>query len=246
MRVLLYDESITSSMTSSELSQYEEEIPNHSNFVYRQQVDPVSGWAMPFVTGHRYKLTWGSGLDFTNMRYVLSNRWTASDSDIELVMNFTDKRENVEFWAGSSQIANETFLNNVRYSGDNWVLNDTATRKIFAVANGKDHSRNQVTMKGIRCYGSCLPVIEDVVVESTQRMWSNPASWPSGHVPLEGEDVEVESGWNMVLDISTPILNIVEINGRLTFLDNGDKLFQAHYIFIRAGELIIGNETNPF
>ena len=38
-------------------------------------------------------------------------------------------------------------------------------------------------------------------------------------VPLEGEFVEVEAGWNMVYDLEgdSPIFDMVKIMGRLTF-----------------------------
>jgi hypothetical protein len=39
----------------------------------------------------------------------------------------------------------------------------------------------------------------------------------------------------------------VQINGRLSFKQDAPKLhLRAKYIFVRMGELIIGNETNPF
>mmetsp|Transcript_34116 Transcript_34116/g.25176 ORF Transcript_34116/g.25176 Transcript_34116/m.25176 type:complete len:202 (-) Transcript_34116:2790-3395(-) len=50
----------------------------------------------------------------------------------------------------------------------------------------------------------------------------------------------------MMLDIDTPILNKLEINGRLTFLNTTDIHLHAHYIFVRAGELIIGSEEAPY
>jgi G8 domain len=51
----------------------------------------------------------------------------------------------------------------------------------------------------------------------------------------------------MVLDLEiTPILNSLEIDGALTFLDGMNITLQSKIIFIRAGELNIGNATNPF
>jgi len=54
----------------------------------------------------------------------------------------------------------------------------------------------------------------------------------------------------MILDVSTPILKKLTINGRLTFLKNLtnplDLQLNAKIIFVRAGELFIGNATNPF
>ena len=64
----------------------------------------------------------------------------------------------------------------------------------------------------------------------------------------EGDDVVIESGWNMYLDIEeTPILNILEINGRLTFLSSNFSItLNAQKIYVRAGELLIGSEEEPF
>jgi hypothetical protein len=48
--------------------------------------------------------------------------------------------------------------------------------------------------------------------------WSNPGAWPSGAIPVEGEEVEIIPGANMILDIETPLLTSLTVNGRLTFL----------------------------
>lgn len=45
----------------------------------------------------------------------------------------------------------------------------------------------------------------------------------------------------------SPIYRYIEINGIVTFQQNASSLhLRANYIFIRAGELRIGNKTNPF
>jgi hypothetical protein len=49
------------------------------------------------------------------------------------------------------------------------------------------------------------------------------------------------------LDDVSPIFNLVSVNGKLTFKnDMKNVTFNAKYIFIRAGELHIGNKTHPF
>jgi hypothetical protein len=48
--------------------------------------------------------------------------------------------------------------------------------------------------------------VEDKPLEAEIRYWSNPAHWTSGSVPLAGEDVQIESGWNMILDVKEPPL----------------------------------------
>ena len=48
-------------------------------------------------------------------------------------------------------------------------------------------------------------------------MWSDAENW-GGTLPIDGDDVEVPSGWNMVLDLEeTPVLKSLTINGRLSF-----------------------------
>lgn len=58
-----------------------------------------------------------------------------------------------------------------------------------------------------------------VPINEDELFWSNPAAWPSGEVPVEGENVTIEPYMNIVLDIVTPILNLVTVNGRLSFYD---------------------------
>jgi len=80
-------------------------------------------------------------------------------------------------------------------------------------------------------------------------LWSDPKSWTSGKVPIEGEDVHVESGWNMIYDVEeSPVFKLVRINGRLTFKNDTAKPLnlRAKHIFVRAGELHIESKEYPF
>ena len=91
--------------------------------------------------------------------------------------------------------------------------------------------------------------MEVEVIETTGRNWSNPKSWPNGTVPTSGANVHIESGWNMSFDLNasnSPVYELVRVNGLLWFDDTGDRVFRAKHIFVRAGELWIGNTTKPF
>jgi hypothetical protein len=51
----------------------------------------------------------------------------------------------------------------------------------------------------------------------------------------------------MIIDIvETPIIKLMRVNGILIFSDEMDVHLRAKHIFVRAGELHIGNETNPY
>ena len=186
------------------------------------------------------------------MKVTLSNRWKPSDSGIYMIFNHTDVRAAVDIIGGDgSKVLNQTLINKTMstwMTGDNVVYNETATRMIHVYANGKNVTRNPLTMNGYRCVGSCMAAINTVAINASAVYWSNPTSWDSGVLPKEGENVEIKSGINMILDLAeTPKLNILEINGRLTVLQTAAAVhLQANYIFVRSGEFLIGNETHPY
>jgi hypothetical protein len=137
--------------------------------------------------------------------------------------------------------------------GQNLILNDTATREVHIVVNGKNQGSNPLTesnvfLKGIRCVGSCVEDIVEVEVEEAEfRFWSDVKNWPNETLPVAGDDVHILSGWKMILDIEeTPIIELMRVNGILIFSDEMNVHLRAKHIFVRAGELHIGNETHPY
>ena len=100
---------------------------------------------------------------------------------------------------------------------------------------------NDIDFKAHRCIGSCTEDIVEKSVEDNVRLWSDPKNWPNGKLPAADEDVHVESGWNMTMDLEeTPIYRLVRVNGILNFKTGIDIKFNAKHIFIRAGELNVG------
>jgi hypothetical protein len=84
-------------------------------------------------------------------------------------------------------------------------------------------------------------------VEKFERLWSDKNNWPNQTLPKENEDVEIPSGWNMTMDLpTTPLFKLVQINGILNFKQDIDIHFRAMHIFVRAGELNVGSEKNPY
>lgn len=127
---------------------------------------------------------------------------------------------------------------------------------MYWVVNGKNtadfYSEYSVTFTGVRCKANCFevvikPVDENKTIETTDRLWSNPNSWPpENKVPVAGDKVEIKPGWNMIMDLNvTPIFNYTEINGLLTFKPNMSHHFRTKVLMVRAGELHIGNATHP-
>jgi len=65
INILKWDDSITSPLDSTGLDDYIKNISAYSRIPFRG-VSDLSGWAVPYVTGHKYKISFGSGpLDWT-------------------------------------------------------------------------------------------------------------------------------------------------------------------------------------
>jgi hypothetical protein len=74
--------------------------------------------------------------------------------------------------------------------------------------------------------------------------WSDPATWPNKKVPAAGDKVEIASGKNVILDVNTPALAGVTINGKLSFSNTADVELSTEWIMLH-GELEIGTATAP-
>ena len=105
-------------------------------------------------------------------------------------------------------------------------------------------------MQGIRCIINCTTTVATVTISNTTLLWSDPKAWPSGVIPVEGDAVEIFPGANIALDINTPMLKSLTINGRLSYLVNETNplnlTIHTNWIYVYAGEFLIGNETHPY
>ena len=255
MKIAKYDTAMIEAFTEEERQAYVDDEANYSVVIYKSKLKPANGWAMPFVTGGKYRVHWAEGLDFERMKIEVSERWEETDRDVFFNMNFTETREAINFtssYGSGEQMHNMTLWEHTtleRESGDNIVLNDTETREFEFVINGHNPAKREILMEGLRCIsGVCaLEEVIEVPLMEGQYLWSNETVW-GGTLPQEGDDVEVPSGWNLVLDLEeTPVFNSLTVNGRLSFIQNGMNVhLRSKYIFVRAGELFIGSEEEPF
>ena len=106
MRILKFDDDL---MMTVDREEYIGEKDNYTSYPWLK-----SGWTVPFVTGHKYKISWGNnGLDWDQMKVSLSERWAETDKSVYFVHNFTDVREEMD-----------VFINDLKDDSPN-ALNDT-------------------------------------------------------------------------------------------------------------------------
>src|SRR5690606_28058639 len=76
--------------------------------------------------------------------------------------------------------------------------------------------------------------------------WSDPAAWPDGKVPGEGDAVTIARGTEVVLDVDPPALRSLTVDGKLRFAEDRDINLTTEWIYLRGGELQIGTEDQPY
>lgn len=64
-------------------------------------------------------------------------------------------------------------------------------------------------------------------------VWSSPWTWGGDSIPVEGELVVIREGHTVLLDVDTPILNTLLIDGK-------DPLILAHHKVHMEDECFIG------
>ncbi len=80
--------------------------------------------------------------------------------------------------------------------------------------------------------------------QAAQSLWSDPATWPNGKVPVAGDKPTIGKDKDVVLDVSPPPLDGLSIDGKLSFSDDADLELTTEWIMLH-GELAIGSEGHP-
>ena len=78
------------------------------------------------------------------MEFDLSEKWTPNDLDTIFAINFTDVRAQVNFTVNGQLMPNNSiFMNDFanHQFGANVVYNDTPTREMYFLVNGKNSSK---------------------------------------------------------------------------------------------------------
>lgn len=196
------------------------------------------------MTGQRYRVHWGEGIDFEKMSLDVSPLWKETEM-IKIMTNFTDVRMSINMTDRTNTlILNETFTTKTEeelISGDNVIYNQTEVREFHYAINGKDYQRRStLKMEGFRCLVDChQEAVEEVDIMDTPIPWSVPSSWPSGLLPVEGEEAEIPPGAWIEFDLAeTPLLKSLTINGRLSFKDDDtegptNRTIHAYWVYIR-------------
>ena len=100
-KILRYDDDIVAEYGNK--TEYLANKTHYATMFFKKSGDPSMGWAVPFVTGHKYKFHFGmTGLDYEELIVDVSERWEPEDLPIYFVHNWTDVRMAIDFRVGGS------------------------------------------------------------------------------------------------------------------------------------------------
>ncbi|HEY2857871.1 MAG TPA: G8 domain-containing protein, partial [Terracidiphilus sp.] len=91
---------------------------------------------------------------------------------------------------------------------------------------------------------AALTAQQQKTTPATSKRWSDAATWPDKKVPAKDAVVTIRKDMNVVLDVSTPELHGLTIEGKLSFADDKDLELTTEWIMLH-GELEIGTEKAP-
>ena len=237
-------------------------VTNYSVIGFKALKLPSNGWAVPFVTGYNYMLTFGQyGLDFNRILVERSYMWDNTDKNINLMFNYTYRRDDFSVFGfdNTNNQFNVTNATAISLMNDmtqtlpyGTYLNNIAKRQLYLRVtpyNPQNLLNLGININAIQCLNNDCGIVSpgSFPAENFTRNWSDSTNWPNNLVPIDGDNVEVKAGWNMVLDVSTASLKNLTINGNLTFDYTKDNLeLKAKIIFVYQGRLTIGTQDNPF
>jgi hypothetical protein len=75
--------------------------------------------------------------------------------------------------------------------------------------------------------------------------WSDPATW-GGSLPQAGQSVSIPAGRTVVLDVPSPALATLTIEGNLIAAHDRDAVLSAEIIMVHGGSLRIGCADDPY
>ena len=230
---------------------------NLNNFskvvMYKIFVDTMYTWALPFVTGYSYNIHWQDGnLDFTHINLYPTNYWRVSDKGVVLRFNYSETREdfnvsllkfggNVLLGSKKSDVLDPKINNFMTGDYYHRIDNKYFSIGINGLANGT------IDVDPIKCLKTCPIISDDYTKENFYRLWSNVSMWNNSKLPQEGEIVVIPRAWRLILDVDTPNLAKLIIDGDLTFDSTQPKVkLTAAIIWVRLGSIYAGSAIVPY
>ncbi len=135
----------------------------------------------------------------------------------------------------------------VTIAGSQCVVSSTTETEIVCTTGASGRNVRATIMVFIEGKGFALSEVEFWYVD----LWSSPFTWAGGIIPSEGDFVVVPRGQTLVLDVVTPVLAYILVQGGTLIFDpeKGDNEVELHTqggLITSGGVFQVGTEEEPF
>jgi hypothetical protein len=134
----------------------------------------------------------------------------------------------------------------VSFSGVACTVQSTTATQITCITNPRRPEDVEISSVVVNIPGRGVAVVGDDVSYLYIDNWSELTSWKNQELPVEGDFVWIPDGQVLSLDIKTPILTFLLVEGSLYFDRNKDVSLDSSYIFVFGGYMEVGTEEQPF
>ena len=214
-----------------------------------------------------YELIWLGGRALTNMSYTLLGSNYGSSNYLRFNQEFPATLDGIRV-AESTTFRNSSDLEDPVTAQHGYFAFDEENNILSYILKGPER---QTVVNTFRCrYVNCIPPTQaptTMAPPTTQTIptlatlaphiphgrpnnvlyWSYNSTWPSGQLPMAGENVTIPHGQYIIMDIpDPPRLVRVTIEGVLEVLDNVDRTIEAELITIYGGRFVAGYPDAPF
>jgi len=233
------------------------------------------GWVLPVVHNHEYRVVVGSELAAANradwremqiqlseVEYVESGEWlrlafpyqdtryhfqvehVGSQREVPWIWwDPANLREDVVPWTRRPTPADAIGTGSIHQANKTWyVILDTVNATVANPSLAR--SRHEVHVSALQCPLSGCPAPPPAVL-GNESLWSDPQTWPSGSVPLEGEDVVIDATMHVILDVNPPRLGSMVVEGKLEFQRDRDTTLRCGSITV-WGSMEVGTPDAPY
>lgn len=246
LKIAKYDDSMTSAMNPIDLQAYQKNTANYGEVFYKPKKNPMSSWAVPFVTGHKYRMYWDIGqLNWSTMKIEVAMPWLPTDKNVFFNLPYTENYEAIDFFGkynanfaadgtGSLYFDNQSLANTPTanlVAGMNTL--DVVNKELTFVINAKTTSSRTLEADSVKCRVNeaswCVTAPTAVECTGNPMPWSDISSWvtaenPYPSLPKDGDDVEIPPGRIILFDLAeSPKLKMLKIVGCLEFLKTNTK-----------------------
>lgn len=134
----------------------------------------------------------------------------------------------------------------VEFSGMPCHVIESLSTVITCISSPRPPSAVETMSIKVWVAGRGLALVDDRAEFLYIDKWSALTSWKNQELPLDGDLVWIPDGQVILLDVFSPVLSVVLIEGALYFDPTKSVSLDASYIFVNGGLLQVGTAEEPY